>query len=57
MDGLIQFLKEEALVTPTLEDHPETCLLEREVKQELDGILELAFAVYAQGTRESLADG
>ena len=56
MDGLVQFLKEEALVTSTLQDHPEAGLLEGEVEKELDCILELALAVNAQSTRESLAD-
>ena len=56
MDGLVQFLEEEALVTSSLEDHPETGLLEGEVEKELDCVLELALAVNAQGTRESLVD-
>ena len=56
LDGLVQFLKEEALVTSPLEHHPETGLLEGEVEEELDCILELALAVNAKGTRESLVD-
>ena len=56
MDGLVQFLKEEALVTATLEDHSETGFLEGEVEKELDCVLELALAVDAQGARKSLAD-
>ena len=56
MDGLVQFLKEEALVTSTLEDHSEAGLLEGEVEEELNCVLELALAVDAQGTSKSLAD-
>ena len=57
LDGLVQLLKEETLVTSTFEDHSEAGLLEGEVEQELDCVLKLALAVNAQGTRESLVDG
>ena len=57
MDGLVQLLKEEALVASPLEDHSETGLLEGEVEEELNCVLELALAVDAEGTSKSLADG